>query len=66
MKCQILFSRKNKKKNITNLLSAESAHSMVGGNIFPVIEMAKKTKQCMALKYKDDQQLIKLPCWFLR
>ena len=28
MKCQILFSRKNK-KNITNLLSAESAHSMV-------------------------------------
>ena len=28
MKCQILFSWKNK-KNITNLSSAESAHSMV-------------------------------------
>ena len=28
MKCQIFFSRKNK-KNITSLLSAESAHSMV-------------------------------------
>ena len=28
MKCQILFSRKNK-KDITNLPSAESAHSMV-------------------------------------
>ena len=31
MKCQILFSRKNK-KNITNLSSAESAHSMVSVN----------------------------------
>ena len=29
MMCQILFSRKNK-KNISNLLSAEFAHSMVG------------------------------------
>ena len=28
MKCQILFSRKNK-KNINNLLSTDSAHSMV-------------------------------------
>ena len=28
MKCQILFSRKSK-KNITNLSSAESAHSVV-------------------------------------
>ena len=28
MKCQILLSRKNK-KNITNLLTAESTHSMV-------------------------------------
>ena len=28
MKCQIQFSRKNE-KNITYLLSAESAHSMV-------------------------------------
>ena len=30
MQCQILFSRKNKKrKNITSLSSAESAHSVV-------------------------------------
>ena len=28
MKCQILFSRKNK-KNVSNLLSAESAHGGV-------------------------------------
>ena len=32
MKCQILFSRKNK-KNITNLSSAESAHSLVSVNL---------------------------------
>ena len=31
MKCQILFSRKNK-KNITNVSSAESAHSVVSVN----------------------------------
>ena len=31
MKCQIPFSRKSK-KNITNLSSAESAHSMVSDN----------------------------------
>ena len=31
MKCHILFSRKNK-KNIINLLSAESAHSVVSVN----------------------------------
>ena len=29
MKCHILISRKNKKKNIISLSSAESAHSMV-------------------------------------
>ena len=33
LKCQILFSRKNK-KNITNLLSAESAHSVVRRSIW--------------------------------
>ena len=32
MKCQILFSRKSK-KNITNLSSAESTHSVVSVNI---------------------------------
>ena len=31
MKCQILFYGKNK-KNIINLLSAESAHSMASNN----------------------------------
>ena len=31
MKCQIPFSKK-RKKNITNLSSAESAHSMVSNN----------------------------------
>ena len=31
MKCQILFIKKSK-KNITNLSSAESAHSMVSVN----------------------------------
>ena len=31
MKCQVLFSRKNK-KNITSLSSAEFAHSMVSVN----------------------------------
>ena len=33
MKCQILFSRKNK-KHITDLSSAESAHSAVNVNTF--------------------------------
>ena len=32
MKCQILFSRKNK-KNIIRLSSAESAHSVVSVNL---------------------------------
>ena len=35
MKCQILFSRKNK-KNITNLSSADSAHSLVSVNLHEV------------------------------
>ena len=34
MKCQILFSRKNK-KNIINLLSAENAHRVVKVKFFP-------------------------------
>ena len=29
MNCQILFSRKNKKKNIISLSSAEFAHSII-------------------------------------
>ena len=33
MKCQILFSGKNK-KNLINLLSAESAHSVLSVNVF--------------------------------
>ena len=33
MQCQILFSRKNKKKNIISLSSTESAHSVVSVNI---------------------------------
>ena len=32
MKCQILFSRKNK-KNIISLSSAESAHSVVSAKV---------------------------------
>ena len=48
MKCQILFSRKNK-KNITNLLSAEYAHSMVR---FNTIFLVKKSALSGAT-YKD-------------
>ena len=33
MRCQILFSRKNK-KNIISLSSAESAHGMVSINLY--------------------------------
>ena len=33
MKCQILFSRKNK-ENVISLLSAECAHSIVNINYF--------------------------------
>ena len=36
MKCQILFSRENKKKIITNLSSAESANSLVSANTLVV------------------------------
>ena len=39
MKCQILFSRKNK-KNISSWLSAENAHSVVSVKVYPV----KRTK----------------------
>ena len=37
MKCQILFSRKNK-KYITSLSSAESAHSVLSVNIVQILE----------------------------
>ena len=43
MKCQILFS----KKNITNLSSAESTHSVVSDNMNNISESSKSTQKIM-------------------
>ena len=40
MKCQILFSRKNK-KNISNLPSAESAHSVLSIKVTDLLKFAE-------------------------
>ena len=58
MKCQILFSRKNK-KNIANLSSAESAHSIVSvkeatcAREFP--HTVKEIKQGLNFKLKKNE-----------
>ena len=44
MKCQILFYGKNKKKNLINLSSAESAHSVVSNNSQMSVRKKKRYK----------------------
>ena len=47
MKCQILFYGKNK-KNLINLSSAESAHSMVSNNSQMSVRKKSTTKLCFS------------------
>ena len=55
MKCQIQFSRKNK-KNLINLLSAESVHSMVIDNS----QMSVQKKQQLTTYADQNMQMCSL------
>ena len=60
MKCKILFNGKNK-KNLINLSSAESAHSVVSNNSQMFVQKKKKKKKKKLLQnYAFPEQWIYL------